>query len=95
MSLLVVALALLLALVFNSALVLLYEVLRDRLPASEELGQELGHPVLATIPTLQLRRVADLETTREQDAVVAGRGRGNTGTVEEAVGRHESGSARE
>jgi capsular polysaccharide biosynthesis protein len=54
------ALALLLALVFNSALVLSFEVLRDRLPASDELGAELGYPVLATIPTLRLRRVKDL-----------------------------------
>lgn len=85
-----VALALLLALVFNSALVLLYEVLRDRLPASEELGPELGHPVLATIPTLHLRRVADLETTHERDAVAAGRRRADSDTVEDLVRRPES-----
>ena len=61
-----VGLALLLALVFNSALVLLFEVLRDRLPASEELGTELGYPVIVTIPTLRLRRVKDVDVPREE-----------------------------
>lgn len=60
------SLAFLFALVFNSALVLSFEVLRDRLPASEELGQELGHPVLATIPALRLRRVTDLGGAQER-----------------------------
>ena len=56
-----IALAFLLALVFNSALVLLFEVLRDRLPGSDELGTELGYPVLVTVPTLRLRRIKDVE----------------------------------
>jgi capsular polysaccharide biosynthesis protein len=90
-----VGLALLLALVFNSALVLLFEVLRDRLPESEELGQELGYPVLATIPTLRLRRVGDVEATREQDALTVGQSRGNAATVEEAGRRPESWSESE
>ena len=51
-------LALVLGLIFNSALALLIEVFRDRMPDPEELGQSLGYPVLATIPTLQLRRIA-------------------------------------
>lgn len=66
-----VGLAFLLALVFNSALVLLFEILRDRLPESEELGQELGYPVLATIPPLQLRRVGAVEATSEDAQEVA------------------------
>jgi len=77
-----VGLALLLALVFNSALVLLFEMFRDRLPESDELGQELGYPVLATIPTLRLRRVA--ESAREDDVLTIGRRRGSAATVEEA-----------
>ena len=35
---------------------LLIELFRDRLPEPDELGQALGHPVLATIPTLRLHR---------------------------------------
>ena len=56
-----VAIALVLGLIFNSALVLLFEVFRDRLPEPEELGQDLGYPVLATIPTLRLRQVTAVE----------------------------------
>ena len=61
-----IALAFLLALVFNSALVLLFEVLRDRLPESDELGPELGYPVLVTVPTLRLRRIKDVEAAQEE-----------------------------
>jgi len=77
-----VGLALLLALVFNSGLVLLYEVLRDRLPDSDELGQELGYPVLATIPTLRLRRVGDVESRREDDVLTVGRRQGGPNVQE-------------
>ena len=49
-------LALVLGLIFNSALALLIEILRDRLPETEELEAALGYPVLATIPTLLRRR---------------------------------------
>jgi capsular polysaccharide biosynthesis protein len=52
-----IALALVLALIFNGALVLLYEVLRDRLPDTEELDELTGLPVLATIPQLRLREL--------------------------------------
>lgn len=79
-----VGLAFLLALIFNSALVLLFEVLRDRLPESEELEQELGYPVLATIPTLQLRRVAPAETPKKEaveEAAVPAFGRDRTGAA--------------
>ena len=68
------SLAFLLALVFNGALVLSFEVLRDRLPASEELGTELGHPVLATVPTLRLRRVKDLGGAAEDAVATNGSG---------------------
>jgi capsular polysaccharide biosynthesis protein len=67
-----VALALLLALVFNCALVLLFEVLRDRLPESEELGKELGYPVLVTIPALHLRRVHDAGAPSDATLVTVG-----------------------
>ena len=98
-----VGLALLLALVFNSALVLLFEVLRDRLPESEELGQELGYPVLATIPTLRLRRVGPVDATREEqeedgdEDVVATFGRNRTGaaTLKEAERGREPWSEKE
>jgi protein tyrosine kinase modulator len=67
-----VALAVLLALVFNCALVLLFEVLRDRLPESEELGEELGYPVLVTIPALRLRRVQDAEGPSDATLLTVG-----------------------
>jgi polysaccharide biosynthesis transport protein len=47
-----VALALLLGLIFNGALALVIELIRDRLPEPEELSASLGYPVLATIPVL-------------------------------------------
>ena len=50
-----ITIAFMLGLIFNGALALLIELLRDRLPESEELGQTVGHPVLATIPALRLQ----------------------------------------
>jgi capsular polysaccharide biosynthesis protein len=61
--------ALVVGLIFNSALALLIELFRDRLPKPEELGQAVGHPVLATIPTLRLSRVAPPAASPETDAV--------------------------
>jgi capsular polysaccharide biosynthesis protein len=52
------ALAFMLGLIFNGALALLLELFRDRLPQPDELGQAVGHPVLATIPTLRHHRIA-------------------------------------
>jgi capsular polysaccharide biosynthesis protein len=49
------ALALMLGLLFNGALALLLELVRDRLPEPDELGRSVGHPVLATIPSLRFR----------------------------------------
>jgi capsular polysaccharide biosynthesis protein len=53
-----VALALMLGLIFNGALALALELVRDRLPEPDELGRALGWPVLATIPTLRLHELA-------------------------------------
>jgi succinoglycan biosynthesis transport protein ExoP len=60
------AIALMLGLIFNGALALLLELFRDRLPESDELGQAVGHPVLATIPTLRLHPVGAVEASREE-----------------------------
>lgn len=56
-----IAIALIIGLLFNGALALFIELFRDRLPESDELGQALGHPVLATIPTLRLNVVGAVE----------------------------------
>ena len=50
--------ALMLGLIFSGAFALLIELFRDRLPEADELEQALGHPVLATIPTMRLHRIA-------------------------------------
>ena len=51
-----VTIALMLGLIFSSALALLLELFRDRLPEADEVEVAVGHPVLATIPTLRLRQ---------------------------------------
>jgi capsular polysaccharide biosynthesis protein len=66
-----VAIALALGLIFNSALALFFEMFRDRLPEPEELGQAVGYPVLATIPSLRLRRVTAVEEFDDLDVVAA------------------------
>ena len=53
-----VTIALMLGLIFSSALALLLELFRDRLPEADEVEVAVGHPVLATIPTLRLRQRA-------------------------------------
>jgi capsular polysaccharide biosynthesis protein len=53
-----IALALALGLLLNCGLVLIYEVLRDRLPETSEFEEVLGYPVLASIPTLRLKALA-------------------------------------
>jgi capsular polysaccharide biosynthesis protein len=69
-----IALALLLGVILNGALVLLYELFRDRLPEPEELAETLEYPVLATIPTLRLRKPKALDAVRgnTQSSLVAG-----------------------
>lgn len=75
--------ALMLGLIFNGALALLIELFRDRLPEPDELGQAVGHPVLATIPTLRFHReppsqqedsVDQLEQSLERETVSPARG---------------------
>jgi len=66
-----VAVALMLGLLFNGALALLAELFRDRLPETEELGQALGQPVLATIPSLRLKPVDALLAGRHEDPSLA------------------------
>jgi capsular polysaccharide biosynthesis protein len=63
-----VALALVLGLIFNGALALLIELIRDRLPEPEELGASLGYPVLATIPLLYRSSGPTSETTQGRAA---------------------------
>ena len=53
-----VTIAFMLGLIFSGALALLLELFRDRLPEADELEVAVGHPVLATIPTLRLRQRA-------------------------------------
>jgi capsular polysaccharide biosynthesis protein len=60
-----IAIALMVGLIFNGALALLIELFRDRLPEPGELGQAVGHPVLAAIPTLRLHRVDAVAGSRE------------------------------
>jgi len=64
------AIALVLGLIFNGALALLIELFRDRLPEPDELGQELGHPVLATIPGLRLHPIGAIEAPRKEPETV-------------------------
>ena len=54
-----VVLALLLGLIFNSALALVLELLGDRVRDPEELERLFGVPVLATIPSVKLRVVPE------------------------------------
>jgi capsular polysaccharide biosynthesis protein len=73
--LLKIAIALMLGLIFNGALALLIDVFRDRLPDPDELGPAVGHPVLATIPTLRLypvRALAGPEAEQEPVLTVPG-----------------------
>jgi polysaccharide biosynthesis transport protein len=67
---LTLAVAALLALIFNGALALLLEVFRDRLPEPEELEDVAGTAVLATVPTLRLHRLDsdEPEATERRDA---------------------------
>jgi capsular polysaccharide biosynthesis protein len=61
-----IAIAVMFGLIFNGALALLLELFRDRLPEPDELGQALGHPVLATVPALRLHQVANLTDTGQE-----------------------------
>jgi capsular polysaccharide biosynthesis protein len=65
-----IAIAVMLGLIFNGALVLFFEFFRDRLPEPDELGLALGHPVLATVPALRLHDAATLTATRRESQSV-------------------------
>jgi len=87
-----VAIAVVLGLIFNSALVLLVEVFWDRLPEPEELREAVGYPILATIPNLRLHRTKAVEGTIEgtvegPDAFGVQRGNENAAVLEEDHGR--------
>ena len=76
-----VALAFLVGLIFNSALVLLFEVFRDRMPEPDELGEAVGQPVLATVPSVRLRRLTSDEqqvATQPQEILSAPRADGHS-----------------
>lgn len=59
-----IAIAVMVGLIFNGALALLLEFFRDRLPDPDQLGQEVGIPVLATIPVLRLYEADSLAAAR-------------------------------
>jgi capsular polysaccharide biosynthesis protein len=78
-----IAIAIALGLIFNGALALLLELFRDRLPEQEQLGRELGVPVLATIPALRLHRPTNLAAVpHEADSVPTAQSRDGERSVE-------------
>lgn len=83
---LTIALAALLAFIFNGALALLLEVFRGRLPDSDDLEEFTGHPVLATVPTLRLHRFAagGADEDEPQEGLLAGRSAGASAASNEA-----------
>jgi capsular polysaccharide biosynthesis protein len=58
------AVAAMIGLIFNGALALLFEFFRDRLPEPDQLGRQVGLPVLAVVPTLRLHRAETLASSR-------------------------------
>ncbi len=62
-----VLLALALGLVFNSALVLLLDMVRDRLPEASRLESEFGVPVLAVVPRMPARHGAFADAVKERE----------------------------
>jgi capsular polysaccharide biosynthesis protein len=60
-----IAIAVMLGLIFNGALALVLELFRDRLPEPDQMEQALGHPVLATVPTLRLHKLPPPARTAE------------------------------
>jgi capsular polysaccharide biosynthesis protein len=65
-----IGIAVLLGLVLNGALALLIELVRDRFPEPDELERALGHPILATVPTLRLHPVPGVGVQREKSGSV-------------------------
>ena len=81
---LTVAVAVILGLLFNSALALLLELFADRLPSIEDMEGIFGRPVLATVPELTFKQSA----TRLS---VAGSRTADTGSIA-AIGRSPGGT---
>jgi capsular polysaccharide biosynthesis protein len=67
-----IVIATMLGLIFNGALALVLELLRDRLPGPDELERAVGRPVLATIPSLRLHPVPGRASTSEERQSVLG-----------------------
>jgi len=65
-----IGIAVLLGLVLNGALALLIELVRDRFPEPDELERALGHPILATVPTLRLHQVPGVGVQGERSGSV-------------------------
>lgn len=61
---LTIAMAVLLALMFNCALALGLEFFADRLPGVDEWEEKFGRPVLATVPNLHLKHAAEVLSPR-------------------------------
>jgi capsular polysaccharide biosynthesis protein len=86
-----VTIAFMLGLIFSGALALLLELFRDRLPEADEVEAAVGHPVLATIPTLRPRQRA----TPPQAGMEAAAATGEYVDSEEAPSPAGSGAAPE
>jgi hypothetical protein len=54
-----------LALIFNGAIALAREFLADRLPELDEWEEKFGRPVLATVPTLELKSASEVVSKPE------------------------------
>jgi capsular polysaccharide biosynthesis protein len=67
-----IVIATMLGLIFNGALALILELFRDRLPEPDEFSRALGHPVLATIPSLRLHPLPVDAATREEPSLASG-----------------------
>jgi capsular polysaccharide biosynthesis protein len=65
-----IVIATMLGLIFNGALALVLELFRDRLPEPDELERALGHPVLATVPSLRLHSLPGTGPTSEEPVSV-------------------------
>jgi capsular polysaccharide biosynthesis protein len=65
-----IVIAIMLGLIFNGALALVFELFRDRLPEPDELERALGHPVLATVPSLRLHALPGTGPTSEEPVSV-------------------------
>lgn len=67
-----IALAVLVALMFNGALALAREFFADRLPGVDEWHERFGKPVLATVPTLSLMSYSKIAQAAPESAARTG-----------------------